>query len=264
MKAHSWPLWIAAILFGLVAVGPTGAQDPKGTDSITAEKAEGITREQADAILNELRHIRRLLEKMQAQQPVPTVQPAASPERINLAVGADYWLGREDAPVTMVEFSDFQCPFCRHFHQTVFAEIRKNYVDTGKLRFISRDFPLDYHPNAMRAAQAARCAGEQRKYWEMRDLLLTNANSLGQEAILGYAQQLSLDVNGFGRCLESQKYLENVKRDIHEAEAVGVSGTPTFVLGKTTRDGVQGIKLVGAQPYAAFDSRLKQLLSSNP
>lgn len=226
-------------------------------------KAEGITREQADAILDELRQIRQLLEKLHLQQQGQGA-PGQPSEEASMAIHGGYLLGRSDAPLTMVEFTDFQCPYCRQFHQKAFEEIRKNYIETGKVRFISRDFPLDFHESATMAAQAARCAGEQGKFWQMRHLLIANASNLGQEALTNYAQQSQLDMPPFRACLDSQKYLPEIQREIREAEAMGISATPTFLIGKTTKEGVDGVKLVGAQPYAAFDSRFKELLSSKP
>jgi protein-disulfide isomerase len=118
-------------------------------------KAEGITRQQADQILDELRQIRQLLEQQQAKAAEPKQD---GPKRAKLNLQTAPMMGSKDAPLTMVEFTDFQCPYCRQFYATTFAELKKNYIDTGKMRFYSRDLPLDFHPNAMRAAEAGRCA----------------------------------------------------------------------------------------------------------
>ena len=114
-------------------------------------------------------------------------------------------LGNKDAPVTMVEFTDYQCPFCQQFHAETFAELKKNYIDTGKVRFFSRDLPLDFHPNAMRAAQAGRCAAEQGKFWKMRDLMAANPDKLDLESLVETAGSLKLDVTAFRACVESEK-----------------------------------------------------------
>ncbi len=106
-----------------------------------------------------------------------------------------YAIGQENAPLTMVEFTDYQCPFCRRFESETFAQLKKNYIDTGKVRFVSRDLPLEFHPNAPRAAIAVRCAGEQHKFWEMHDAIMQDtATDLGPDAILKYAQKVSLDI----------------------------------------------------------------------
>ena len=126
---------------------PLGAKD--------AVKDEGITRQQADQILDELRQIRQLLEKQQAQAPRPQEE---QPTRAKLHLAGFAMLGSKEAPLTIVEFTDYQCPFCQRFHTTAFPELKKNYIATGKVRFYSRDMPLDFHPNAMRAGESARCA----------------------------------------------------------------------------------------------------------
>src|SRR5690242_17725374 len=112
----------------------------------------GITHEQADQILDELKQIRQLLEKQAAAAPQGGGQQQITKATINTE-GA-FTLGAKDAPVTMVEFTDFQCPYCQRFHVQTFTELKKNYIDTGKVRFVSRDMPLDFHPNAMQAAEA--------------------------------------------------------------------------------------------------------------
>ena len=115
-------------------------------------------------------------------------------------------LGSKDAPVTMVEFTDYQCPFCQRFHMTVFNELKKNFIDTGKVRFYSRDLPLDtLHPNAIRAAQAARCAADQGQFWTMRDVMGTNPDKLDMDHLAGFATDLKMDTFAFRNCVESEQ-----------------------------------------------------------
>ena len=220
------------------------------------KKAEepGITRAQADAILNELRNIRQLLEKLSRQQ-------AAAPEaegKTKLKLEGSPMLGNKDAPLTMVEFTDYQCGFCQNFHLSTFPEIRKKYIDTGKLRFASRDLPLDFHTNAFRAAEAGRCAGDQGRFWEMRDLLVANANKLSAEEMLETAKGLRLDLAAFRACLDSGRHKDDIMKDVSEASALDINGTPSFIIGRTTAEGVAGDVLVGAQPLAAFEGKLKK------
>ncbi len=225
-------------------------------------KAEGINQEQADAILQELKQIRLLLQQMQQQNVASGTRRAAPSAKVKVSLGDGYSLGEETAPVTLVEFTDYQCPFCRRFHASTFEKLKKSYIDSGKLRYISRDLPLPFHQYALKAAQAARCAGEQGKFWELRHVLISNGDKLGQEAILDYSQELSLDMEQFRGCVDSQKYVAEIQRDISEANVAGITGTPTFVLGKTTKDDIEGIKIVGAQPYAVFEARIKELLAA--
>lgn len=230
---------------------------------------EGMTRDQADAILNELRQIHQLLQTQQAAaaQPKPAAAQAAAAapsDKVKMSVGQGWYaLGREDAPVTMVEFADYQCPFCRRFETQTFAQLKKDYIDTGKVRFVSRDLPLDFHPNAPAAANATRCAGEQHKYWEMHDAIMTDPGTdLGPDAILKFAQGVSLDIPAFKTCLDQKRYVAEIQKDTADAGQLGISGTPSFVIGKTAKDQIDGLRIVGAVPYSVFDSTIKGMLSN--
>ncbi len=223
--------------------------------------AEGLTREQGDAILNELRQIKTLLER---QQHPPAQQAPPAQQKVTLKLGTEYSLGRSDAPVTIVEYTDYQCPYCNRFHTGAYPEIRKNFIDTGKVRFIKRDLALDFHPNALKAAQAARCAGGQGKYWEMHDLLSANPKTLGPEAYAKYARDISLDAGAFKGCIESDKYIAEIRESSKGAASIGITGTPSFVVGTVKGDTLDGIKIVGAQPYAVFEKAIKDSLAAQP
>src|ERR1017187_4218207 len=228
-------------LLPLALLMPLDAQTKKNA------KDEGITREQADQILNELRQIRQLLEK-QGEKGGP-----AAPTRAKLNLDGLPMLGRKDAPITVVEFTDYQCTFCRQFHMTVFNDLKKNLIDTGKVRFYSRDLPLDsIHPDAFRAAEAARCAADQGQYWKLRDTMGANPNKLDLESLLADAAELKMNVAAFRTCVQSQKYKEAVQTDVLEAMKIGAEATPTFVVGKSPPQGVEGELMVGAQPYTEF------------
>ncbi len=212
--------------------------------------------QQNEQILLELRAIRQLLERLTT----PSAPPRPTTARISNLKG--YSLGSADAPLTMVEFTDLQCPFCRQFVLTSFDQIKANWIDTGKLRYISRDFPLDIHAQAIPAARAARCAGEQGKFWEMRMALMRNANLLTADYINKTASGLKLDSKPFAACTASSKYEAEITAEVQEGMALGVDGTPTFVIGRSTPNGIDGPVLVGALPYAQFDAKLKTLLAS--
>jgi protein-disulfide isomerase len=216
----------------------------------------GISHQQADEILNELGLIRRLLERQSTGAGQPQRDPIT---KAKISIEGAYSIGSKDAPLTLVEFTDFQCPFCQRFHLSTFPELKKNYIDTGKLRFVSRDLPLDFHPNAMQAANAGRCAGEQGRFWEMRDGMNSNPGKLDINSLLSYAQELQLDGMAFRGCVESQRYKDAILKDILLAQKIGVNGTPSFVLGRSAPDGVDGELIVGAMPYSFFDQKLKEL-----
>jgi protein-disulfide isomerase len=163
--------------------------------------------------------------------------------------------------VTLVEFTDLECPYCRAFHIGAFERIKREYIDTGKVRFVTRDFPLDFHPNARPAALAVRCAGEQGRFWEMRHAVTLNANALGAATYDRLARELGVDTDRFAACLASSRHAPEVDRDVAEAMKVGVTGTPSFVLGSTTPEPeVEGQKIVGAHPFPVFEARIKALL----
>jgi protein-disulfide isomerase len=231
------------LAFVLLAVLPLAAQD------------KTITREQADEIIKELRQIRQLLEKQQVK---PAGQQEDQPTRAKITdLSAVSMIGSKDAPLTIVEYTDYQCPFCQRFHLTAYPEIKKNYIDTGKARFYSKDLPLDFHPNAMRAAQAAHCAGEQGKFWQLRDTMGANPDKLDMGHILGFAADLKLDTQKMQECINSDKYKQRVESDVAEAMRIGANGTPAFIIGKSVGNGVDGELVVGAMPYSQFDKTLR-------
>jgi protein-disulfide isomerase len=225
--------------------------------------AQSLSKEQGDAILQELKQIRLLLQQMQRQNIAANDKRAGPPANVKVSLGDHYTLGQQTAAATLVEFVDYQCPFCRKFHAETFEQLKKNYIDTGKLRYVSRDLPLPFHHNALKAAQAARCGGEQGKFWELRSALISNGDKLSPEAIMDHAKGLSLDMERFKQCIDSKKYLDEIQKDITEANAAGISGTPTFVLGKISDGNIEGVVIAGAQPYSAFEARIAELLRTN-
>lgn len=200
-------------------------------------------------------------------EPVPARYSHATPDshnNVKLAAIPGVVLGRPNAPITMVEFTDLQCPFCRQFHITAFEQIKKDYIDTGKVRYISRDLPLEnLLPLAVAAARASRCAGDQSRFWEMRHAILINNARLSAESFAGFAQDLKLDVASFRACTaDASKFRAEIQKDTADAGLIGITGTPTFVIGRTIATGLDGVRFVGAQPFAAFEARFKELLST--
>jgi len=230
----------------------------------TLARAQGITSEQAQQILDELKAIRKTLEQRPAAPAPMPGQGQAQPQsdKVSMAFTAGgFSVGKEDAPLVLVEYTDYQCPFCQRFHNDSYAQIKANYIDTGKVRYVSRDFPLSFHENAQRSAVAARCAGEQGKFWELRHVMIVNASQLQPDKILGYAQNASLDVPKFKTCFESDKYRAAIDKDVAEGQAAGVNGTPSFVLGRVENGKLEGVRLVGAMPYQQFDAKIQEMLA---
>lgn len=166
----------------------------------------------------------------------------------------DAILGDPNAPITIIEFSDYECPFCAKFHATTYQQLKQKYIDTGVAKLIYRDFPLGFHANAQKAAEAAECAGEQDRYYEMHDTLFTRGVGGGVDSFKQYAEDLGLDTEAFNECLDSGQMQLEVSRDAIDGAQVGVSGTPAFF--------VNGVFIGGAQPITAFDEIINQALQN--
>lgn len=191
----------------------------------------------------------------------PDAAPQSTPVRMPLDA-LEQARGNADAPVTIVEFTDYQCPYCRRFQAESWPALERNYVDTGKVRFIVRDLPLKIHSSARPAAEAAHCAGEQGQFWPMHAALLARSMRLDEASLLAGAQSLGLDVRRFRECLTSNKYETAIVRNIAQAEVLGVKGTPTFIIGRTTHGELEGIRIAGALPYGDFAAYLNRLLAA--
>jgi len=189
-------------------------------------------------------------------QPAVVAQPTAGPTAVvgpvDVSVDDDPALGPEDASVTIIEFSDFQCPYCARFNAETLPQILSNYGD--RVRFVYRDFPLTgLHENALKAAEASECADEQGAYWKYHDLLFQNQSALDDASLKNYAASLGLDTAAFNQCLDSDKYMSEVQKDEQDGITAGVQGTPAFF--------INGMPLSGAQPYAAFKAAIDAALA---
>lgn len=176
-----------------------------------------------------------------------------SPNIIDVSEDDDAIKGDPNAPVTMIEFSDFQCPYCAGFYRNTLPQIEEKYIAAGKVKLVYRDFPLGFHAKAQKAAEAAECADDQGKFWEMHDMIFENQGAIGVGDLKGYAENLGLDVDLFNGCLDSRKYEGEVKKDLADASKVGVTGTPTFF--------INGEMVVGAQPFVTFEEVIDRKLA---
>jgi len=197
-----------------------------------------------------------------APAPPPAAEAAGEPPpTVHLKLDdKEYSLGRADAPLTMVEFTDYQCPYCRAFQAETFAQLKKNYIDTGKLRFIVRDLPLEFHASARPASEAAHCAGEQGKFWEMHDALLTGKDPLADGGIDRRATAVGLDLTRLHACMSAGRYESAIAHNKVTADGIGIRGTPAFVIGRASHGVLEGALAQGAVPYAEFDGALKEML----
>ncbi|MFB5606155.1 MAG: DsbA family protein [Nitrosarchaeum sp.] len=188
------------------------------------------------------------------------------PQTIMVSLDDDPMIGNPNAPITMIEFSDFQCPFCKRFHDETLPLIKTNYIDTGKIKFVYRDFPINnIHKNALPAALAAECADDQKKFWPYYDKIFQNQaqwKDLEFNEIVTlfkqYASELNLNEDEFGACLDSGKYLDEVNNDYQDGQNYGIDGTPGFFIGN---DKIGYTKVSGAKPYQSFQLILDEMLA---
>jgi protein-disulfide isomerase len=236
------PLAAAVLLAGCAAPSATG----------------GMTSDQADAILAELKDIKRMLVE---QRPKPAEADAGAPSKVQLDDVAPDMMGAADAPVTLIEFTDYQCPFCKRFHERSWPELKAKYVDTGKVRFVVRDLPLSFHSQALPAAIAARCAGQQGHFAAVFEALFA-APELSAAAIRGVVARAGVAGPAYEKCAANPAVRQAIDADTAEAERLGINGTPGFVIAQRSGGRLEGTLVVGAQPTNVFSSRLDALLAA--
>lgn len=200
----------------------------------------------------------RPLPAAQASAVTPAAQTAQAPagqeqavQRYEVPEDDDPSIGPQDAPITIIEFSDYECPYCKRWYNEVYLRLREEYAD--EIRVVFRDFPLySIHPNAEPAAVAANCADQQGVYWEYHDLLFAG-EQLDEKTYLQYAEELGLNLDEFKACLDSEEQVNEIRGDYEYASGLGVRSTPTFFL--------NGLPIVGAQPYEVFKQVIDQELA---
>lgn len=257
-------LSVSVLLLCLTGVGlsPAWAEAPN-SDEMQALRTEiqNLQTEQ-QAMREELKAMKKLL--------TAKSKPRSSVEEVSLTlnVADDPAKGSREASVTLIEFTDYQCPYCARHTTAVLPQLTKTFIDTGKIQYILRDFPIaSIHPHAAKAHEAAHCASDQGKYWEMHDQLFAHHKALQPEKLGGYAQTAGVtDTAAFQTCVESGKYREQATRSIADGSKAGIRGTPSFLLGVTEADGtVKVVKLIrGAQPFPVFQQHINTLLAPNP
>lgn len=194
------------------------------------------------------------IEAVAQEQTGATTDAAAQPPAIiDVSYEGRPYQGPADAPLTLVEFVDYQCPFCRRFFSETYPTLNRVYGD--RIKYVVRNYPMrDLHSEAAKAAEAAECASDQDKFWEYRDVLFQRQAALDVPSLRQYADELGLDVNRFSTCLGSGEKAEVVLADLRDGSAYGVTGTPTFF--------INGRKLVGAQPFSVFQTLIEQVEES--
>lgn len=254
MKHPALACTLAATLLVAPTLTPVRAAEPPSDQDI---------RQELEALKQGQQEIRTLLQQIQRQlqaRQAPSRPAAPSVEGKSFDLGPNAVKGDPGAGLTLVEFSDYQCPYCGRYARQTLPQIVQDYVDAGKIRYAFLDFPLErIHPLAFKGAEAAHCAGEQGKYWEMHDRLFSHQQELTPWT--AHAEALGLDVKSFEECLSSDRFAGLVRSNMAEGQKAGVSGTPSFVLARTDPDDpsqVEGIAFIrGAQPFTAFQQAIE-------
>jgi len=188
----------------------------------------------------------------------PPEQPALTTE---LLLEGEPSLGSSKAPLTIVEFSDFECPYCRVFHEQVLPSLKREYINTGLVRFIHKDLPLPFHDQARPAAAAARCAGEQNRYWDLYSALFNQQTCLECKGVVGIAESIDLNTSALRACMERKATETLITTNVSEAELHNIRATPTFVIGPSRSDGKHhGDVVEGAMPWPQFKALIDQQL----
>jgi len=213
-----------------------------------------------------IRNAEDVVGPIQTQQSTQRSLSTNSPSLISISLDDDPVKGNLNAPITIVEFSDFQCPFCAKFHSTTLPQLEVNYIDSGKVKFVYRDFPIQsIHPNAVPAALASECADEQGMFWEYHDIVFENqkkwqglSGPIMVDTFEQYAMELGLNTSDFNTCFESGRYADEVTKDLQDGVSYGITGTPGFFVGN---DELGYVKMIGAQPYSVFERLIEDQIA---
>jgi protein-disulfide isomerase len=247
-----------ALLLTCFAVIWSSTATAQTSDEINALRKELEALRQAQAALEkEVAEIKEILQSMLT----PPQSAADNSGGSAISIAGLPTRGRPTARVTIVEFSDYQCIHCARFFLEVYPEIDRDFILPGGAQYVFKNFPVEAaHPEAFKAHEAAACAGDQGKYWEMHDTLFANQTSLGRQLYVSSAQSLGLDSAAFRTCLDSGKHAAMIRRDIEEATRGGVQGTPLFAIG-LTEPGSSSLKVrrvvIGAPPYSVFKEAIE-------
>ncbi|WP_426991522.1 DsbA family protein [Methylomonas sp. CM2] len=217
----------------------------------------------ADEIFTQMSEMRKeigaLKEKIATlEQKISEGKPKSSP--IPLAGSEAMTLGKADAGIAILEFSDYECPFCGKHYKNVLPKLRESYIDKGKVKYVMKDFPLDFHAHAKKASLAARCAGEQKQYWAMHDAIFEARGQASDELIASVAQQYKLDESALKKCLDDPAQLTKVQNDIALGSRLGVNGTPAFLIGRIKdKQLVDYRRFDGMQSFETFVAAIDSL-----
>lgn len=228
--------------------------------ALLASCADETLKKDVEMLKQDVANLQKRLDA--AQPPKREVRPF---EATDVSVAGSPFLGQAKAPVTVVEFTDYRCPFCRRHANETLPQIVRDYVENGKVKYVVREMPLKLlHSDAEQLALAAQCAGEQGKYWEMHDRFFRGTGKPDPQRLQIDVKAAKLNAKAFRACMNSDTAAARVAQDVAEGTKLGINGTPSFFLGKTASDDIGKIRatqmLIGAQPYPAFKQAIDKLL----
>lgn len=243
---------------GTITPNKIASDEQQRAEQTALQQDMKLLREDMTQVKEKVAELHKMIaDRIKAAQPKPAVTA--------VDIDDDPALGSKDAELAILEFSDYQCPFCATFHNEIFPSLKKEFIDTGKVQFIYRDYAISFHTEAENAAVAANCAGEQHAYFPMQEILFREQEHLGKEAYKKFAEQLKLDVSAFNACMAKEEQRTEVKNDLAYAEELGVQGTPTFYIGRIKDNQVVEVKeIVGAQPQEVFTAAIESFLTTAP
>ena len=246
----------------------TGCFDNSENQAATASQDEWLKEEmltQLSELRQEVSALRKEVAKLNEQAPSKgnKQQKARAAKQVSQFKVADRpFLGDEAAKVAILEFTDYQCPYCAKHSRDVLPELKKNFIEKGAVKYQVIDYPLSFHNKAAAAAQAALCAGDQGNYWGMHDAIFENQREIGKDLYTKVAAELQLDMGQFDACLESKESGTRVFEDMQRAEDAGVSGTPKFFIGRLDGDQLVDISVIsGAAAYQRFEATINSKLN---
>ncbi len=254
---HSRLLLVSLLMFTIIACEPQGSSQEKDKkiDQLKTEIAKLSS--QVDLIQKQVNDIHEIA--MQSQKP----KTRKLPDQDNFdANGTLPSLGDDTAKIVIIEFSDFQCPYCKRFIDQTFPQISKNYIEQGKVKYLIRNYPLSFHPKAEGAAIAGICAQQQGSYWPFRNTLFNNMKKLEKSYYIQLAKELKLDTPLFEQCLSDASHLAKIQTDVALGKSLGVTGTPSFIIGKIENGVlVEPELIIGAQSFRSFSIILTPLIT---
>jgi len=266
LKPTRWIPRVGAPRPSAAAAARTAAAPAPPADSAHAEILKQLTEIQKELkiLRGELGQLRRSVAELTKGAPArPEPAPKADPPvPAKISLDGDRVLGSREARVAIIEFSDYQCGFCRRFHAGTLPSLKKAYIDTGKVQYVFRDYPLKFHTLAKGASVAANCAGRQGAYWEMQEALFREQARLGPDLYRELAASLHLDAKAFEACLGEPIEAKEVDDDFDSGSHAGVRGTPTFFVGRVDGESLVDLKrLVGAQTFEVFSKTIDSFLN---